>query len=130
VASFVLVRTKTPTGGSFAADAAPNTTPPDAADVIDIPGAKSGRPASNTQVYIRFETAAGVRVPVGDLTATVWIQDVTSGSWVNTGKTLSGLAAETIQELGLVLDGPTFFQITARTNPATATQVKIFIKVV
>jgi len=127
VASFALARSKDTT--SFSADADPNATPPPAADVVNISGNKSGRPAKDTQLHIGFFLGK-VFVAGGNVTATIWVKDEATGLFIDTGKSLTTQAPLALVELGIVFDGPVFFRITAITDPGSTDTIQIFTKVV
>jgi len=127
VAGFALARSKATVG--FSADADPNTTPPAVADVIDIPGSKSGGRASDTHLIVQFVDAAGF-VAGGTVTASIWIKDATSGKFIDSGKSITTKAPLLLEELGILFDGPVFFQITAIADPGSTTNVQILVKVV
>lgn len=123
MSAFTLLRTKV--SNVFVADAAPNTTPPAVGTTTGFDGPGGGKPGVGVQLYAAFSIAAtGARVAAGDFTAKVWLKDPTTGRWLDF-ITITAIASEIPVVSSQLLRGEVFVQVTALSNPATATQIQI-----
>lgn len=124
MSAFTLLRTKS--SSVFVADAAPNTTPPAAGLTMGFDGPGGGHPGVGAQFHAAFFIAAtGARVAAGDWTAKVWLKDPTSGRWLDF-ITITGIVSEIPVVSAQLLRGEVFVQVTAVTNPATATEIRVY----